>query len=97
MNELILYTNPQSRGRIAHWMMEELGLPYDTVWVDFGPPMKSPDYLAVNPMGKAPAGLGVGVQNQFIHGDVSSIKLCPRSITHNAAGASTWWRSIFHP
>jgi glutathione S-transferase len=55
MNELILYTNPQSRGRIAHWMMEELGLPYDTVWLEFGPPMKSPDYLAINPMGKVPA------------------------------------------
>lgn len=55
MDKLVLYTNPQSRGRIAHWMLEELGLPYDTVWLDYGPPMKSPDYLAVNPMGKVPA------------------------------------------
>jgi len=55
MSALILYTNPQSRGRIAHWMLEELGLPYSTVWVEFGPAMKSPDYLAVNPMGKVPA------------------------------------------
>ena len=36
-------------------MMEEIGLPYETVWLDFGPAMKSPDYLAINPMGKVPA------------------------------------------
>ncbi len=61
MTNLVLYTNPQSRGRIAHWMMEELGLPYETVWMDFGPNMKSPEYLSVNPMGKVPA---------LKHGDV---------------------------
>lgn len=55
MDELVLYTNPQSRGRIAHWMVEELGQPYRTVWLGYGPEMKSPEYLAVNPMGKVPA------------------------------------------
>jgi glutathione S-transferase len=55
MDKLVLYTNPQSRGRIAHWMLEELSLPYDTVWLDYGTTMKAPDYLAVNPMGKVPA------------------------------------------
>ena len=55
MNTLTLYTNPQSRGRIAHWMMEEVGQPYDTVWLDYGTSMKAPAYLAVNPMGKVPA------------------------------------------
>lgn len=55
MNDLVFYTNPQSRGRIAHWMLEELGLPYETVWLEFGPAMKSAEYLAVNPMGKVPA------------------------------------------
>ncbi len=55
MSTLTLYTNPQSRGRIAHWMMEELGQPYDTVWLDYGTAMKAPDFLAVNPMGKVPA------------------------------------------
>lgn len=54
MSGLVLYTNPQSRGRIAHWMVEELGLPYETVWVEYGQ-MKAADYLAVNPMGKVPA------------------------------------------
>ena len=55
MNDLVFYTNPQSRGRVAHWMLEELGLPYETVWLEFGQAMKSAEYLAVNPMGKVPA------------------------------------------
>ena len=55
MSDLTYYTHPQSRGRIAHWMMEEIGEPYETVWMDFGAPMKSESYLAVNPMGKVPA------------------------------------------
>lgn len=53
--ELVLYTNPMSRGRIARWMLEEVGVPYRTEFVEFGPPMKSRDYLKINPMGKVPA------------------------------------------
>ena len=30
MADLIFYTNPQSRGRIVRWMLEEVGQPYDT-------------------------------------------------------------------
>ena len=55
MSELVLYTHPQSRGRIAHWMMEELGQPYRTVWLGYGPDMKSAAYKTINPMGKVPA------------------------------------------
>lgn len=55
MSTLTCYTHPQSRGRIAHWMLEELGEPYDTVWLDYGTSMKAPEYLALNPMGKVPA------------------------------------------
>jgi glutathione S-transferase len=55
MDDLVFYTNPQSRGRIAHWMLEEVGEPYRTVWLDYGAPMKAADFLAVNPMGKVPA------------------------------------------
>ena len=54
-DELVLYTNPMSRGAIARWMLEEVGQPYRTVMLDFGGAMKSPDYLAINPMGKVPA------------------------------------------
>ena len=58
---LTLYTHPFSRGRVARWMLEETGLPYEEVILDYGTTMKSPDYLAINPMGKVPA---------LKHGDV---------------------------
>lgn len=53
--DLIFHTNPMSRGRIVRWMLEETGTPYQAEIVDYGPPMKSPSYLAINPMGKVPA------------------------------------------
>jgi glutathione S-transferase len=52
---LTFYTNPMSRGRIARWMLEEVGEPYETVLLDYGTTMKAPEYLAINPMGKVPA------------------------------------------
>lgn len=54
-DELILYTHPQSRGRIARWALEEVGVPYETRLVEYGTTMKGEDYLTVNPMGKVPA------------------------------------------
>ncbi|MFZ2995098.1 glutathione S-transferase family protein [Sphingobium sp.] len=59
-HDITLYTNPMSRGQIARWMLEEVGQPYDTVLLDYADSMKSPDYLAINPMGKVPA---------IVHGD----------------------------
>lgn len=53
--QLTFFTNPQSRGQIVRWMLEELGEPYETVLLDYGMTMKAADYLAVNPMGKVPA------------------------------------------
>jgi glutathione S-transferase len=53
VDELVLYTNPRSRGRIARWMLEEVGQPYKAEILEFAA-MKSPDYLAINPMGKVP-------------------------------------------
>jgi glutathione S-transferase len=54
-DELVLYTNPMSRGRIARWMLEEIGQPYKTEVLDYASTMKAPAYLAINPMGKVPA------------------------------------------
>lgn len=59
--ELILCTNPQSRGRVARWMLEEIGEPYRTEVLDYATTMKAPAYLAINPLGKVPA---------LRHGDV---------------------------
>ncbi|HEY6434421.1 MAG TPA: glutathione S-transferase family protein [Acetobacteraceae bacterium] len=54
-DELVFYTNPMSRGRMARWMLEEVGQPYRTELVEYGAAMKAPAYLAINPMGKVPA------------------------------------------
>src|SRR5881227_4490128 len=54
-DELVFYTNPQSRGRIVRWMLEELGQPYSTELLDYATTMKAAPYLAINPMGKVPA------------------------------------------
>jgi glutathione S-transferase len=60
-DELVFYTHPMSRGRVVRWMLEEVGQPYRTELLDFATTMKSPAYLAINPMGKVPA---------LRHGDV---------------------------
>jgi glutathione S-transferase len=53
---IAFYHNPQSRGRIVHWMLEEAGAPYEIKVVDFEKKEhKSDAYLAINPMGKIPA------------------------------------------
>ena len=52
---LTFYTHPMSRGRVARWMLEETGLPYETVLLDYASTMKAPEYRAINPMGKVPA------------------------------------------
>ncbi len=57
---LVLYSNPMSRGRIARWMLEEVGKPYEVRYLEYGTTMKAPDYLKINPMGKVPA---------LVHGD----------------------------
>jgi glutathione S-transferase len=54
MADLIFYTNPQSRGRIVRWMLEEIGQPYETEVIPYDQ-MKSERYLAVHPLGKVPA------------------------------------------
>ena len=54
-SEIVFHTNPMSRGRIVRWMLEELGVGYRTVVQEYGTGMKSPQYLAINPMGKVPA------------------------------------------
>jgi glutathione S-transferase len=62
MAKLTLYHAAPSRSSIVHWMLEEVGEPYDIHLISFkkGENLK-PEYLAVNPMGKVPA---------LRHGDV---------------------------
>jgi glutathione S-transferase len=56
MPKLTLYHAAPSRSSIVHWMLEELGEPYDIHLVSFKKgENRQADYLAVNPMGKVPA------------------------------------------
>jgi glutathione S-transferase len=62
MDRITFYHNPMSRARIVHWMLEEAGAPYDARVLDLEKgEHKSPEYLAVNPMGKVPAIVHRGV------------------------------------
>src|SRR5262252_6187273 len=56
MPKLTLFHAAPSRSSIVHWMLEEVGEPYDIHLVSFkkGENLK-PEYLAVNAMGKVPA------------------------------------------
>src|SRR5262245_46141371 len=62
MPQLTLYHAAPSRSSVVHWMLEELGQPYEmhVLRLKSGDQRK-PEYLAVNPMGKVPT---------LRHGDV---------------------------
>lgn len=69
MSELLLYHAVPSRSMTIHWLLEELGEPYDIELLDLdAQDHKTPEYLAINPMGRVPT---------LIHGD--------RVITETAA------------
>jgi glutathione S-transferase len=51
-----LYWSPRSRSFTTLWLMEETGQPYERVLTDISTgAQKSPEFLAINPMGKVPA------------------------------------------
>src|SRR5487761_2759593 len=52
---LTFYTNPMSRGRMVRWMLEEVGVPYETVILDYATTLKTPAFRAINPVAKVPA------------------------------------------
>jgi glutathione S-transferase len=52
---ITLYHHPFTRAANVVWMLEELGVPYDLRFVDIRKDeQKSPEILALNPMGKLP-------------------------------------------
>ena len=55
MSDLKFFTNPQSRGQIVRWMLEEVGQPYDTEILTYDGTLKGDAYRAINPMQKIPA------------------------------------------
>lgn len=62
MAKLTLFHIAPSRSSIVHWMLEEVGEPYDIHLLSMKRgEQAAPDYLKINPMGKVPA---------LRHGDV---------------------------
>jgi glutathione S-transferase len=62
MAKLTLYHAAPSRSSVTRWMLEEIGAPYDVKLLSLSKgENRTPDYLAINPMGKVPA---------LKHGDV---------------------------
>lgn len=51
-----LYHNPQSRAAMMHWLLEELGITYELVPVQYDDgSMRTPEFLKISPLGKIPA------------------------------------------
>ncbi len=52
---LTLYYAPHSSATPTHWIIEELGVPYEAVKMDFASgSTRKPEYLKINPNGKVP-------------------------------------------
>ena len=50
-----LYYSPGAASLAVHWMLIELGVPFDLALIDTeARQQKTPEYLALNPIGKAP-------------------------------------------
>jgi glutathione S-transferase len=59
---ITLYYNPQSRARTTRWLLEEIGVPYALAPVAYDDgSMRTPEFLAISPMGKIPAIVDDGV------------------------------------
>jgi glutathione S-transferase len=55
-SDLVFFHNPHSRAAMTRALLEELGAGYELCVVDFRRDEQlSPEYLAINPMGKVPA------------------------------------------
>jgi glutathione S-transferase len=52
---ITFYYAPQSSASRVHWTLEELGLPYEKIKLDFAAgDTRKPEFLALNPNGKVP-------------------------------------------
>jgi glutathione S-transferase len=55
-SDLVIFHNPHSRAAMTRALLEELGAEYEPCVLDFRRNEQlSPEYLAINPMGKVPA------------------------------------------
>lgn len=61
---ITLYGSKRSRATRCAWALEEVGAPYERNLMEAPGALKTPDYLKINPNGKAPA-LSDGAVNLF--------------------------------
>lgn len=100
---IVLYHHPFSRAANVVWMLEEVGVPYELHFVDIlAGTQKSPEILALNPMGKLPivtdgdavvtesAAIGIYLADRYVPG-----KLAP-ALDDPARGTFLRW-SLFAP
>ncbi len=100
---LVLHHHPYSRAATVVWMLEEIGVPYELRFVDIMKgAQKSPEFLALNPMGKLPtltdgdtvvtevAAIGLYLADKYAYG-----RLCPK-VDDSARGTYLRW-SLFAP
>ena len=81
-----LYWSPRSRSFTALWLMEETGQPYERVLTDITTgAQKTPEYLAINPMGKVPALQG---RRRDARRSRRDLRLRRRALSRGQAGAA---------
>jgi hypothetical protein len=62
LTPVVLHHHPYSRAANVVWMLEEVGVPYELVWVDIlKGEQKAAAHRALNPMGKLPVLVDDGV------------------------------------
>ncbi|HEX7339161.1 MAG TPA: glutathione S-transferase family protein [Rhodanobacteraceae bacterium] len=56
MSDITFFHSPRSRSAVTRALLEELGVPFDLVPINLeAGEQRSPEFLAINPMGKVPA------------------------------------------
>ncbi len=95
-----LYHNPRSRSTRPNWLLEEIGLDAERVSIDFAKgEQKSPEYLAINPLGQLPA---------FTEGEATiteSLAIClyladvhgPHLVPPPGPGRASYYRWMVYP
>lgn len=96
------YCNPRSRAATTMWMLKELDAPHEQIVVDFAAAeQQSPEYRAINPMGKVPALVdGDAVVTEvaaicaYLADKFADKRLAP---SPGSAGRATYYRYLFVP
>ncbi len=74
--KLVLHHCPEARSMRALWLIHELNLSVDVVAHAFGDELRTPEYLAIHPLGRVPC-LQIGDETIFESGAITQV-LCER-------------------